>query len=170
MRTITPWTEDRVSLLTKLWEEGLTANQIVARFNGAVSRNAIIGKVHRLGIKQPPRHVSPKEPRNKPRKRVLVPPTHQHAINWGLAPRWSVSSHTTRSTIKNTSILHSDFPPIPKPIGIDIMKLNGDTCRAVIGREKSGLASYCGDRVMIGKSFCPGHCAMYYQPPVPRKR
>ena len=43
------WTEDRVEILTKLWAEGLSASQI-AKDLGEVTRNAVIGKVHRLGL------------------------------------------------------------------------------------------------------------------------
>ena len=43
------WTEDRVEILTKLWADGLSASQI-AKELGGVTRNAVIGKVHRLGL------------------------------------------------------------------------------------------------------------------------
>ena len=43
------WTEERVELLKKLWAEGLSASQIASRLGG-VTRNAVIGKVHRLGL------------------------------------------------------------------------------------------------------------------------
>ena len=43
------WTEERVELLKKLWAEGLSASQIAGRLGG-VTRNAVIGKVHRLGL------------------------------------------------------------------------------------------------------------------------
>ena len=43
------WTEDRVSVLKKLWLEGLSASQIAKQLGG-VTRNAVIGKVHRLGL------------------------------------------------------------------------------------------------------------------------
>ena len=43
------WTDDRVELLKKLWTEGLSASQIANRLGGA-TRNAVIGKVHRLGL------------------------------------------------------------------------------------------------------------------------
>ena len=43
------WTDERVARLTKLWAEGLSASQIAADL-GDVSRNAVIGKVHRLGL------------------------------------------------------------------------------------------------------------------------
>ena len=43
------WTDERVELLKKLWAEGLSASQIAGRL-GSVTRNAVIGKVHRLGL------------------------------------------------------------------------------------------------------------------------
>ena len=45
-----PWTEDRVEQLKKMWAEGLSASQIAAKLAGGVTRNAVIGKVHRLGL------------------------------------------------------------------------------------------------------------------------
>ena len=55
------WTDERVELLKKLWADGLSASQIAAELGG-VTRNAVIGKVHRLG---------PLRPRQKP---LLVRP------------------------------------------------------------------------------------------------
>ncbi|MGB6229459.1 MAG: GcrA family cell cycle regulator, partial [Litorimonas sp.] len=43
------WTEDRVETLSKLWADGLSASQIAKQLGG-VTRNAVIGKVHRLGL------------------------------------------------------------------------------------------------------------------------
>ena len=43
------WTDERVVLLRELWAQGLSASQIAARLGG-VSRNAVIGKAHRLGL------------------------------------------------------------------------------------------------------------------------
>ena len=44
------WTDERVELLKKLWTEGLSASQIAAELGGGVTRNAVIGKVHRLNL------------------------------------------------------------------------------------------------------------------------
>ena len=44
------WTEDRVGALKKLWLEGQSASQIAKQLGGGVTRNAVIGKVHRLGL------------------------------------------------------------------------------------------------------------------------
>src|SRR6188768_2675679 len=48
-RGLMNWTDERVELLRKLWSEGLSASQIAAQLGG-VSRNAVIGKVHRLKL------------------------------------------------------------------------------------------------------------------------
>ena len=47
---VLPWSEERVELLRKLWEDGLSASRIAAELAGGVTRNAVIGKVHRLGL------------------------------------------------------------------------------------------------------------------------
>jgi GcrA cell cycle regulator len=63
------WTEDRVEMLKQLWTDGLSASQI-ARKMGGVTRNAVIGKVHRLGrgfrpraSRQAPHERDPRRPR-----------------------------------------------------------------------------------------------------------
>ena len=54
------WTDERIETLTKMWESGATASQIAEEL-GAVSRNAVIGKAHRLGLKARPSPVKPNE-------------------------------------------------------------------------------------------------------------
>ncbi len=54
------WTDERIETLTKMWEGGSTASQIADELGG-VSRNAVIGKAHRLGLKARPSPVKPNE-------------------------------------------------------------------------------------------------------------
>jgi len=56
------WTEERIAVLTKMWEGGATASQIADELGG-VSRNAVIGKAHRLGLKARPSPVKANEPK-----------------------------------------------------------------------------------------------------------
>src|SRR6185503_18971360 len=44
------WTDERVELLRKLWQDGLSASQIAGELGNGITRNAVIGKVHRLGM------------------------------------------------------------------------------------------------------------------------
>lgn len=56
------WTEERIDTLKKMWDSGLTATQIAEELGG-VSRNAVIGKAHRLGLQSRPSPVKPNEPK-----------------------------------------------------------------------------------------------------------
>jgi GcrA cell cycle regulator len=69
------WTDQRIDQLKTLWEKGLTASQIADELGG-VSRNAVIGKAHRLGLKSRPSPVKANEPEKKaaPKKVVAAAP------------------------------------------------------------------------------------------------
>jgi GcrA cell cycle regulator len=59
------WTEERIERLRKMWQDGATASQIADDLGG-VSRNAVIGKAHRLGLEARPSPVKPGEEKEKP--------------------------------------------------------------------------------------------------------
>jgi len=71
------WTEERIEKLTRMWEGGSTASQIAEELGG-VSRNAVIGKAHRLGLKSRPSPVKAaervEEPAPAPRPVRAAPP------------------------------------------------------------------------------------------------
>jgi GcrA cell cycle regulator len=60
------WTEERVERLKKLWSDGLSASQIAAELGGGVTRNAVIGKVHRLGLRGRARWRRVRQARRRP--------------------------------------------------------------------------------------------------------
>ena len=59
------WTDERIATLTKMWESGATASQIADELGG-VSRNAVIGKAHRLGLKARPSPVKANDIKPEP--------------------------------------------------------------------------------------------------------
>ncbi len=69
------WTDERIELLKKLWADGLSGNQIAAELGG-ITRNAVIGKAHRLGLPGRPRSggPNPKKRSSRPRTGVRVSP------------------------------------------------------------------------------------------------
>ena len=69
------WTEERIATLTKMWEGGATASQIAEELGG-VSRNAVIGKAHRLGLKARP---SPVKAAEQPKKAKAAAPAAKKA-------------------------------------------------------------------------------------------
>ncbi len=72
------WTEERIAILKKLWEGGSTASQIAEEL-GDVSRNAVIGKAHRLGLKSRPSPVKAKAKKNPPAKKAAAKPVKKPA-------------------------------------------------------------------------------------------
>jgi GcrA cell cycle regulator len=80
-RTIMSWTDERIDSLRKMWEAGQTASQIAEELGG-VSRNAVIGKAHRLGLQSRPSPVKPNEPGDS-----AAPPPPKKAAPVEAAPR-----------------------------------------------------------------------------------
>src|ERR1700742_934951 len=70
------WTDERIDRLKEMWGRGMTASHIADELGG-VSRNAVIGKAHRLGLQSRPSPVKPNEPAPRPKKAkaaVAAPP------------------------------------------------------------------------------------------------
>src|SRR5436305_12997039 len=66
------WTDERIERLKSLWTKGMTASPNADELGG-VSRNAVIGKAHRLGLQARPSPVKPNEPEPKPKKTKELP-------------------------------------------------------------------------------------------------
>ena len=120
------WTDERIAKLTKMWEGGSTASQI-AEDLGGVSRNAVIGKAHRLGLKARPSPVKPNEksepPALKPTPAAAKPVRAPKAPPPPPAPRPSVSNVTFSSdpaapTVAGpTPTYATPSVPVPPPSG-----------------------------------------------------
>lgn len=152
------WTEDRVETLKKLWAEGHSASQI-AKELGGVTRNAVIGKVHRLGlsgratpsrpVRRPPRLARPKPapvsaPAQKPvdaKKDVpaAVPvPAKEAAVN--LAPK-----------------------PLASGEVATVLNLRESMCKWPIGDPADKNFAFCG-RKASGGPYCTEHAKVAFQP------
>ena len=82
------WTEERIERLKKMWQDGSTASQIADELGG-VSRNAVIGKAHRLGLEARPSPVKPGEEKEKP---VAAAPAPKPAPVERAAPKAAASA------------------------------------------------------------------------------
>jgi GcrA cell cycle regulator len=78
------WTDERIERLKKMWHDGATASQIADELGG-VSRNAVIGKAHRLGLEQRPSPVKPGE--EKEAKKAAPAPAAAAPVKAGAAPK-----------------------------------------------------------------------------------
>lgn len=157
------WTDERVELLKKLWSDGLSASQIAGELGG-ITRNAVIGKVHRLGLSG--RAKSPSTATPRPRK----PRSASHMMR---VPRGSIRG--------NTALAHAyelDIEPEPElieniiPIGQrrTILELTEETCRWPIGDPGSTEFFFCGGHTLNGLPYCAYHSRVAYQPPADRRR
>ena len=156
MTTMT-WTDERVEQLKKLWADGLSASQIAAQL-GNITRNAVIGKVHRLGLSG--RAKSPSTSAPRPRK----PRSASHMLR--------ISRPSMRG---NTALAHAyEMELEPDPVPYDnvipigqrrtLLELNEDTCRWPIGDPGSAEFFFCGGNTVTSLPYCAYHSRVAYQP------
>ncbi len=132
------WTEERVAQLTKLWSEGLSASQI-ARALGDVTRNAVIGKVHRLGLSGRTKTIRSDRPR--------------------------VSRKRKRSPIPLITIPETVEPAVlPDGSHVTVATLNDTMCRWPYGDPTSPGFHFCGRKVGENGPYCEAHAQVAYQP------
>src|SRR5271154_6193980 len=99
--TVLTWSDDRVEQLKKLWEAGLSASQIAAEL-GNVTRNAVIGKVHRLGLSGRAKSPSSSAPRvRKPRAHMMRVPRQAMRGNTALALAFEMEPEPEPELIEN---------------------------------------------------------------------
>ena len=92
------WTDERVELLKKLWADGLSASQIAAELGG-ITRNAVIGKVHRLGLSGRAKSPSSASPRpRKPRQTHMMRVRPQMRGNTALAHAYAYDTDMRAGT------------------------------------------------------------------------
>jgi GcrA cell cycle regulator len=157
------WTDERVELLKKLWADGLSASQIAAELGG-ITRNAVIGKVHRLGLSG--RAKSPSSA--APRQRKARPPTHMLRVarpavrgNTALAQAYEYEAEAEPQLTENV---------IPMGQRRTILELSESTCRWPIGDPGSTDFFFCGGNTVAGLPYCAYHSRVAYQPVTDRRR
>ena len=137
------WTEEKVEKLKELWGKGNTASQI-AEIIGGISRNAVIGKAHRLNLSA------------KIKKRSPINPNNNRADfnqkNLGQKSR----------RIKFQSLLlDKDFEPSKN---LTLEELNESTCKYMEGHPNEKSSSFCGRKTVEKFSYCPLHLIVVFQP------
>jgi len=152
------WSAERVELLKKLWGEGYSCTLIGVRMG--VSRNAVIGKVSRLGLQ--PRLSGPRKiaKRRKPKR---LPKTQEN--------RFPTGNPIFRA-------LCADAAPLVLAVEIDIpvaerkslIDLDPHHCRWPIGDPQHAFPEFyfCGREKVPGLSYCEHHCRRAFQPPEAR--
>ncbi|MEO0618900.1 MAG: GcrA family cell cycle regulator [Pseudomonadota bacterium] len=159
------WTEERVETLKKLWTEGLSASQIASRL-GDVTRNAVIGKVHRLGLSG--RATTSRMKTVRPRKRTArVGAKPGRPLRFG-APRAPFQPGATPPSEQSFE-LEGELE-IPMEERKYITTLTESCCRWPIGDPTSDDFHFCGKQKTSGLPYCEFHARRAFQPAQPRRR
>ena len=138
------WTDEKVAKLKELWGKGSTASQI-AEIIGGISRNAVIGKAHRLNLSA------------KIKTRAAT--SNQNFEN--LADEKNIKNNKGRKSKFKSLIIEKDFEPEnPK----QLEELDENSCKWPIGHPNEKSFYFCGRSSLKDFSYCKLHLLYAYQP------
>ena len=155
------WSDDKVEQLKKLWDSGLSANQIAAEL-GNVTRNAVIGKVHRLGLSgraKMPSTASPRPRKARPTQMVRVSRPMSRG-NTALAQAFEVETEADPVAYDNV---------IPMSQRVTLLELTGANCHWPVGDPATPEFFFCGNKSLTGLPYCAHHSRVAYQSPAERR-
>lgn len=158
------WTDERVSRLTKLWSEGLSASQVAAELGG-VTRNAVIGKIHRLGLSGRDKPAAKSGTRQKRAAGTTGYSRANRTPNRTAKSRNGVI--TTRSSVAQPVV---EDLIAPEPLKIKLVELSENTCKWPLGDPQDSEFSFCGHSIKVDTPYCEYHCKLAYQPIADRRR
>jgi GcrA cell cycle regulator len=170
------WTDERIDSLRTMWDKGMSASQIAEQLGGGITRNAVIGKAHRLGLKSRPSPVKADSPRKVPPPPTPTPtpigvprdPEAAFAMAKPISPRVP----PTNPVLPNSP---PSVPPTPtrrrgdNEKVVTLLDLTDKICKWPIGHPDEDGFHFCGAPVNAGTPYCLEHCALAYQSQLPRK-
>ena len=159
------WTEERVALLKRMWREGQSASQIAVALGG-VSRNAVIGKVHRLQLSKRGRVVSAparqKKPKLEAKKTVKVSKTNAQ----------KAQALATTTPVVTQEYVRPVLPEVIVPISrrLKLAELTERTCKWPNGDPLHEDFAFCGNEADTKSPYCRYHARLAFQPVSQRRR
>ena len=141
------WTEERIQTLTALWEEGLSASEIGKALG--VSKNAVVGKAHRLKLAARPSPIK-RDGESKRRRR-----------NAALARARMAESVQTPTVVTEVEVDESIMPIAPVLERKQAQETRHQ-CLWPIGDPSDPGFHFCGEPSVAGKPYCAKHCAVAY--------
>ena len=176
------WTEERVELLRKLWSDGLSASQVAAELGPGITRNAVIGKIHRLGLAERAKTAAAPRPRGakaaapRPATVGAAPRAGGHAHGNGHgsvhgAVLGNVALALAPQTMAVARVNPEEEVVIPMTERVTLMELRESMCRWPMGDPTTPEFRFCGARTPIGGGpYCDHHSRIAYQPAQDRRR
>lgn len=169
------WNDERVELLKKLWSEGLSASQIANEL-GDITRNAVIGKVHRLGLSgRAKTATAPTRPQQRPGaggrpEAARDQPRPQRGATQGntaLAAEFDDMPEEAPAPAPTPQVSGNVVPMAQR---CTIMNLTESTCRWPMGEPGTESFYFCGAKSTPGIPYCTQHARIAYQPVQDRRR
>jgi GcrA cell cycle regulator len=170
------WTDERIDLLQKLWLEGLSASRIAKELSNGLTRNAVIGKVYRLGLSGRTKVAAESLPASRPPHKSPLRASHPRPKS-PMNQRASTFVQGNTALAMQTVALAARQPsqdidvvvPITEPV--TIVDLLESMCRWPLGDPTHPEFRFCGARKMPGEGpYCRCHAAIAYQPHQERRR
>ena len=158
------WTDERINTLKKMWKEGKSAAEIAKTLGKGVTRNAVIGKAHRMGLSGRPSPIKKPAPPKKDTAKVAPKPV---AAAPKAPPKKAAAAPTTNKVqppsreAEELKKMEREAPRIGG--GIALIDLTERMCKWPIGDPKDADFSFCGLGIRPGTPYCPEHAAMAYQ-------
>lgn len=160
------WTDERINLLKKMWKEGKSAAEIAKTLGKGVTRNAVIGKAHRMGLSGRPSPIKKPAPAPKKEKEAAAPRKEAAPVKEAAAVRKPAAPATKHPPLAR------EVEELPRKPEKEILPLNGGTplidltermCKWPIGDPREPDFTFCGRGIRVGTPYCPDHAAMAYQ-------
>ena len=145
------WTEKMVEDLRQMWLEGLTASEIAK--NLGVSKNSIVGTVHRLCLTARPSPIKKKDA-DMPEAELFQEQTISSENT-----NTEVQSQTYAAEVDESAIVEKSTEPA---LGIKLVNLDSHTCRWPLGDPRDDNFGFCGKKVRAGQTYCDEHSTMAY--------
>ncbi|KAF2992059.1 GcrA cell cycle regulator [Methylocystis sp. MJC1] len=168
------WTDERVDLLRKLWSDGLSASQVAAELGPGITRNAVIGKIHRLGLAERAKTANAPRPRAAkaaPRQAAVSAPAASAPRVGGHAVLGNVALAFTPETVVVARVTPNEEVVIPMSERVTLMELRESMCRWPMGDPTTPDFRFCGGKSPIGGGpYCAHHARIAYQPAQDRRR
>src|SRR5690606_30302652 len=169
------WTDERVELLKKLWMEGLSASQIAGELGEGVTRNAVIGQVHRLKLsaRAKPTNTAPRaRPASRPAAPRRVTGQSSGASPMSAKPRVSMArpqvigaTALAASPDMDTELYVAPAAAelfIPEDKRLNLLQLNEHTCKWPIGDPLTKDFYFCGQHSLETGPYCEFHSRRAY--------
>ena len=152
------WTDERIDQLKQLWEKGLTASQIAEKLAGGISRNAVIGKAHRLGLKARPSPVKSGEV-----AAVDAAPAAE------ARPAPVAAAAPVAEVARPKPAPRAVAAPTASSGKTTLLDLSDKICKWPIGHPGDSDFHFCGKPAQPTFPYCSEHCAVAYQAQLPRR-